>query len=298
MHGFLDEKERYLAAGLMSGTSVDGVDAAIVSIEGGPDNPKTELLGFETVPYPDDVKKEIFELFNPAVSTVDRIGKMNFVLGGIFADAVKKAAEKAGISISNLDFAGSHGQTIFHAPELSSDGGTGYTVQIGEGAVIAHELGIPCVSDFRVADVAAGGQGAPLVPFSEYLIGNQYADKIIAFMKEYSIRKADAVATVTYLTAWSIADAYEKYIKPRCNVSKLIVGGGGSHNAAMMKYIEKEMSRHHVKTLTQDEYGFSSDAKEAVAFALLAYCTLCGKPNNLPSVTGADRRVVMGKISL
>jgi anhydro-N-acetylmuramic acid kinase len=382
--------------GLMSGTSVDGIDAALVEIGRNAGKIDVKLLAFLNIPYPEDVRSKIFELFNPETSTVDKIGSMNFLLGELYAKAALSVIEKAGLSTSDVDLIGSHGQTIYHAPKAEQTNGFGirYTVQIGEGAVIANRTGIPCVSDFRVADMAMGGQGAPLVPYTEYLLyrsldknillqniggignitvipagctasdvaafdtgpgnmvidglvefitndrlhmdiggemaqkgkvndkllelmkndpyfsalppkttgreyfGKDYVKRIYKFMQDENISNEDGIATATYLTAWSIGEAYRRFIANKCKADQLIIGGGGSYNPVLVNFIRTEMKQYGIETLTQEETGNNSDAKEAVAFAVLADCTIMGEANNLPGVTGAKAPVVMGKISL
>lgn len=388
-------KEVRRVVGMMSGTLVDGVDAALVEISGTDSEPKVKLLAFENKPYPPQVREKIFSLFTPANATVDKVGYMNFLLGEIYAKSALSVIEKAGMKPEEIDVIGSHGQTIWHAPIPESPDGipVAYTVQIGEGSVIAERTGILTVSDFRVADMAAGGQGAPLVPFSEYLlyrreketillqniggIGNmtvmpagakprdvfafdtgpgnmiidavisavtggektydtggetavkgkvcnalldilkeepyyrqplpkttgrehfgvQYTEKILSWWKENPIPVEDLLATVTDLTAYSIADAYERYVLPKYQASEIIVGGGGSYNATLLRFMKERFAPHGVAVRTQEDLGLSSDAKEAVAFALMADCCMRGKANTLPSVTGAEHPAVMGKIS-
>lgn len=388
-------KEVRHVVGMMSGTSVDGVDAALVEISGTDSEPKVKLLAFENKPYPPQVREKIFSLFTPANATVDKVGYMNFLLGEIYAKSALSVIEKAGMKPEEIHVIGSHGQTIWHAPIPESPDGipVAYTVQIGEGSVIAERTGILTVSDFRVADMAAGGQGAPLVPFSEYLlyrreketillqniggIGNmtvmpagakprdvfafdtgpgnmiidavisavtggektydaggetaakgrvcnalldilkeepyyrqplpkttgrehfgvQYTEKILSWWKENPIPVEDLLATVTDLTAYSIADAYERYVLPKYRASEIIVGGGGSYNATLLRFMKERFAPHGVAVRTQEDLGLSSDAKEAVAFALMADCCMRGKANTLPSVTGAEHPAVMGKIS-
>ena len=144
--------------GMMSGTSVDGVDAALVEISGTDDKPQVRLLAFENKPYPPQIREKIFALFTPSSATVDRVGYMNFLLGELYARAALSVIEKAGLSPSQVDAIGSHGQTIWHAPEPESPEGipVSYTVQIGEGAVIAERTGNVTVSYFRVADRSRG----------------------------------------------------------------------------------------------------------------------------------------------
>ncbi len=431
-HG--NKKPARLAVGMMSGTSVDGIDAALVEISGSVERPQVRLLAFENKPFPPDVRRQIFELFRPETSTVDRIGYMNFLLGELYADAALSVIRKAGHRPEEIDVIGSHGQTIWHEPIPCTKDGypVSYTVQIGEGAVIAERTGILTVTDFRVTDMAAGGQGAPLVPFSEYLlyrrenetillqniggIGNmtvlpaaagpedvyafdtgpgnmiidaavsaltggvksydaggemaaqgsvnqellallqkdkyytlplpkstgrerfglQYTQKILDWcqgrgrklsfdavaspgtanshpqpdaaehsaagdqphLETTAISPADLLATVTDLTAWSIADAYERYVLPKYHASELIVGGGGSYNRTLLSFLSRRFASYGVAVKTQEDLGESSDAKEAVAFALMADLCVRGHVNSLPGVTGAKKASVMGKISI
>ena len=168
----LAARKTHRVLGMISGTSVDGVDAALVEIDRASGAPRAKLLAFENTPFAQDVRERIFELFRPETATVDKIGYMNFLLGEIYARAAIHVIRKAGLAPADVDLIGSHGQTIWHEPEAQTQDGMPirFTVQIGEGAVIAARTGIPTVSDFRVADMAMGGQGAPLVPFSEYLL--------------------------------------------------------------------------------------------------------------------------------
>lgn len=177
----LQKKAVRRVVGMMSGTSVDGVDAAVVEIGGSAAAPQVKLLAFENRPYPPAVREQIFRLFQPQSATVDRVGYMNFLLGELYASAARSVIEKAGLRPGDIDLIGSHGQTIWHQPEICEKDGypIRYTVQIGEGAVIAGRTGIPTVSDFRVADMAMGGQGAPLVPFSEYLLYRREDETIL-----------------------------------------------------------------------------------------------------------------------
>ena len=392
----LSAKGIHRVVGMMSGTSVDGVDAALIELtrEGGA--PRVKLLAFENIPYPQGVRERVFELFRPETSTVDRIGYMNFLLGELYARAALSVIAKAGLTSADVDLIGSHGQTIWHEPEARETDGMPirYTVQIGEGAVIAARTGIPTVSDFRVADMAVGGQGAPLVPFSEYLLyrredesillqniggignmtvlpagatpeqvfafdtgpgnmiidavaaaisggrlkcdvnggiaargkvdeellarlqkdeyyarrppkttgrerfGTQYAQRILDDRARHPISDEDLLATVTYLTAWSIFDACERFALPVCKPAELIVGGGGSYNKTLLKDLSGLFGTRGIDVRTQEDLGFNSDAKEAVAFALMADCFVRGEANVLPSVTGASAASVMGKLSL
>ena len=155
--------------GIMSGTSLDGIDIALIKIKDSGINTKLDLIGFETIPFEDDLREEIKRSLSIEKSNVELICSLNFKLGYAFSDAVKKACMNFKFDISKIDFIGSHGQTIFHIPkdfnELKKS-----TLQIGEPAVIAYEIGCQVVSNFRSMDMAAHGEGAPLVPFTEYLL--------------------------------------------------------------------------------------------------------------------------------
>ena len=162
----LPQKHKKTVIGLMSGTSADGVDVALVDITGSGLTTEIELIAFETIPYKPEIRARIFDLFNVETARVDEICEMNFVLGRLFAESTLMVLEKSGVSPTQVDLIGSHGQTIHHMPSAS----TPATLQIGEPAVIAHETGIPTIADFRVADIAAGGEGAPLIAYPDYLL--------------------------------------------------------------------------------------------------------------------------------
>ncbi|WP_343009061.1 anhydro-N-acetylmuramic acid kinase AnmK [Clostridium celatum] len=157
------------AVGLMSGTSLDGIDAALVEIDNFGKKTKIKLIEFITTSIPLNVKDEIKRACSEEQSSVDLICSLNFKLGYLFAEATKNVCNKAGITLENLDFIASHGQTIYHLPK-SRDSFIPSTLQIGEPAIIAYETGVKVVSNFRVMDMASGGEGAPLVPYSEYII--------------------------------------------------------------------------------------------------------------------------------
>ncbi len=378
--------EANIYIGIMSGTSADGIDIAAAEIDGGFEHPSCRLIAFENYAYDNTVRERIFNLFDPSQATVTELGEMNFLLGRLYGEAANALMKKHGIDKSRVVAIGSHGQTVYHSPDTEIP----YTVQIGEGSVISRICGVPCVSDFRVADVAAGGNGAPLVPFTEFvlysaadksvilqniggianstvlpaggdagdvfafdngpgnmlidgamrrlygkdmdmggciaasgsvneamlsrlmdepyykksppkttgreLFGDKYIEQILTANKQ--IKSADIVATLTALTARVIADSYRDFILPIYSCDELIIGGGGSYNPTLVSYIEKHMGEYGVSVYTQEQKGGNSDAKEALAFALLAYYTMAGKPNNLMSATGADYPAVMGKISL
>ncbi|MBG9471599.1 anhydro-N-acetylmuramic acid kinase AnmK [Priestia megaterium] len=375
------------AVGLMSGTSLDGIDAALVQIEGSGYESKVKLLHFITMPFSPQLKKEIEQALSFEHSNVQLICSLNFKLGYAFADAVKKVCQEARFSLEQIDVIGSHGQTIYHQPYASGSTAMS-TLQIGEPAVIAYETKTKVVANFRVMDMAAGGQGAPLVPHTERILyshnnytrllqniggignvtlippkhspipvvafdtgpGNMMIDeacqqlfnvsfdengrlaaggKIISelledcmnhdYMKlsppkstgrelfgtQYTKRllekyskhkKEDLLATITMFTASSIVHHYETCIFPAYSIDEVIIGGGGSYNNKLMNMIKAQLGKR-CRVYTQEEIGMSSEAKEAVAFAVLANETLSGYPSNVPSATGALSPVILGNIT-
>lgn len=384
------------AVGLMSGTSVDGIDAAVVELIDEPGRRmRVKLVEFVNKPFPPQLRADIFTLFDVEQATVDRVARMNMRLGEWFAEAALAVIAQAGLSPTDISVIGSHGQTIYHAPDAVHEDGRElrFTVQIGEGAVIAARTGIPTVTDFRVADMVVGGQGAPMVPFVEYLlyreekrtlllqniggIGNMtvlpagctteeviafdtgpgnvlidglvshftsgrqtmdvdgvmaargqvseellgllqqepyyrlpypkstgrelfhsgYIERFIEVQHKHRLSAEDLVATATKLTAWSIGDAYRTLVQNRYEADVMIVGGGGSYNPTLLKMLQEEMGASGVQVMTQEAIGMHSDAKEAIAFAVLADHTIRRVPSSLPSVTGAERPMVLGKVS-
>lgn len=376
--------------GIMSGTSVDGVDVAIVSVKGSGEELSYKQLAFDTVDIPQDLKKKIFKQFSPAESSVDKLCSLNFELGQLFSTSARTVVEKAGFSIEDIDFIGSHGQTIYHIPVDRHDVGlVKSTLQIGEASVLAEMFQCPVVSDFRVRDMAVGGEGAPLVPYVDHLLfrsdaenialqniggignvtylpkggsasdviafdtgpGNMIMDEVMniltqgksrfdkngemagmgtvhheilkelmahpylsipvpkstgreLFGVEYTrnlvdqmlgmgLTSEDILATVTMFTAMTIVDQLNRFLPG--GVDTLVVSGGGAYNATLLHNL-KEKGNFAVKT--QEDLGFSSDSKEAVAFALLANETLFGVPNNVPTATGAAKQVVLGKLTI
>lgn len=377
----------------MSGTSGDGIDAALVEIRGAGRETRCKLIAFEALGFSAGTRERIFRLFSPATSGVEEICKMNALIGELFARAAMRVIEAAGISAEEVDAIGSHGQTIWHQPVAEEIEGISVTstLQIGEPCVIAERIGCAVVADFRPRDMAAGGQGAPLVPYVDYLlfrdaeksravqniggIGNvtylpagKSSEEVIAFdtgpgnmlvdafavmltdgaqtydrdgllagkgrIREellaylmgwdyfqvpppkstgrelFGVQLArklwedrgrfgnpemiDFVATLTAFTAESIADSYRRWVLPKGPVDEIILGGGGGRNPAMRRMIAERLPGVPVKL--HEDYGIDGDAKEAIAFALLANETLCGNPANLPSATGARHAVPLGKI--
>jgi len=348
-------------AGVMSGTSLDGIDVAVIEIGGR----VVKTIGFQTRSYPEATRIALLgEL------SVTQISRLNFRLGEQYAQAVLRAVRAFG----PVDLIGCHGQTVFH------EGGHN-TLQIGEAAVIAARTGVPVVSNFRARDIAAGGEGAPLVPYVDYLLfrrprrarialniggianitiippsaqpqdvvafdtgpGNmvidgltreytkgrenfdrdgaiaakgkidqkllaellrdpyyrrrapksagreQYGDAFIARLKKSQLPLPDLIATATALTAATIARAVGEL------GVDLIISGGGVHNRQLMGQIAAMLP--HSRIFTSADFGIDPDAKEAIAFAVLAYQTWRRKPGNLPSATGAERPVILGSIT-
>ncbi|MBQ8953310.1 MAG: anhydro-N-acetylmuramic acid kinase [Clostridia bacterium] len=385
------QKETLRVIGLMSGTSADGMDAALVEITGFGLNTRVKLLNFVSIPYGEEVRGEILRLASGGAGGSRDMCLFSFLLGQLSLEACLAACERAGLPASAVDLVGSHGQTLYHAPAAEPYGGRMVrgTLQLGEASVICEGLHCPVVSDFRVRDMAAGGQGAPLVPYVEYLLyrredmtvglqniggignltvlpkggapgdtlafdtgpGNMVMDQIVAritdgrlrydengalaaqgacdeallaFMlrdpylrqkppkttgrEQYGTAYVDALmergrasglsgldilATATRFTAACVRSAIDDFcpVRPEC----LVVGGGGSQNPTLMREIRALLD---VPVLVNEDLGFSSEAKEAVAFAVLANECVHGQCNSMPSVTGAAHPVVMGKISL
>jgi len=387
----LTAKRKRLAIGLMSGTSLDGMDAALVEIEGAALSIRVKFLDFLTLPYNDELRSILMKAVMGEEGGSRLFCCLDFLLGEISAEACLELCRKAGIKPEMVDFVGSHGQTVFHQNEPVSFAGRPIrgTLQIGEASVIAEKIGCPVVSDFRVRDMAAGGQGAPLVPYTEYLlyrkknktlalqniggIGNitllpaggdtagivafdtgpgimvidaiarnllgtpwddegrnaangnvngglleyllaydkdylekrppkstgreRYNDGFVRMLlnraKEASLAANDILATVTRYTAETISRGINKFCSPL--PEELYVSGGGLHNKTLMSAIRELLPCCEVRS--GDELGIPADAKEAVAFAILANETIFGLCNNAPAATGACHPVVMGKIS-
>jgi anhydro-N-acetylmuramic acid kinase len=190
-------KGKMRVVGLMSGTSADGVDAAVVEI----DREKVRLLAFDTFAYPAALRRQILGLCRPESARLDDICHYNFVLGEVFADAVIKLCSKSDISLGSIDLIGSHGQTIYHQPSGRCYGGRTIrsTLQVGEPSVIAQRTGITTVADFRPRDMAAGGEGAPLVPYADYIL---FKHKRLT----RAVQNIGGIANVTFLTAGCTQD--------------------------------------------------------------------------------------------
>ncbi len=440
-----------IVAGVMSGTSADGINVAFVRIsERGPStggrfgvggrgphstSPSTslrasanrsgpthiaqphtslKLLGHAEFPYPANVRRLILASMNSQHATVADLARLNFLLGELYAQAVLSAQKKLQLK---AELVACHGQTLYHqgTPALFLGKQLAVTWQTGEASLIAARVGVPVVSDFRPSDMAAGGKGAPLVPYLDYLLyrdpsvgrialniggianltalpakasldqviafdtgpGNMIIDALVEqlfdqacdrdgkiaasgrvlehvlvrfarqsffrqkppktagreeFGREFAgefmhacrvapdapvqggrtrtsapirplsrsgaakVDKRDVIATATAFTARSIRDALHKFVLPKAGFSEVIVSGGGTRNLTLMAGLANELRDLELHLRSSDEFGIPSEAKEAVAFAVLAFETLNRRPSNAPSATGAKRPAVLGKI--
>jgi anhydro-N-acetylmuramic acid kinase len=369
-----------IVAGVMSGTSLDGIDVAVVDIRRMQNRLRLKPLAFRSVPYPKPVREALLSVSNAMTHTAT-ISRLHFLLGDLYANAILEATKKHKAKLIGL-----HGQTIVHEGLAVEYLGhrVASTYQIGEAAVVAERTGIPTISNFRERDIAAGGQGAPLVPCVDYLLfrdrrinrvviniggianitviprgaratdvvafdtgpGNMVIDALVRHFTEGkqhydrngSIAKRGEVhdrllesmlsdpyftvkppkttgrerfgqefvsgllatgipiehliATATEFTAQSIALGVRQAVG---DVDEAIISGGGVHNRQIMRSLAKLLPKTRV--VTTAEFGIDPDAKEAIAFAVLAYESLAGRPGNLPSATGARKPVVLGKLS-
>ncbi len=380
-----------IVAGVMSGTSADGVDVAMVRLSGRRLRTRFELLAHGAFPYPAKVRKAVLQAMNAESIAVSTLARLNFLLAEIYADCVQRLQKRSGL---NCELVGCHGQTLYHQGEAAPFLGRkiACTWQTGDGSVLAARLGVPVVSDFRPADMAAGGLGAPLVPFLDMLVfrhakrgrivlnlggignltaipaaaeasqvrafdtgpGNMVIDALseklfgLPFDKagrlaargsvlkavldeamnapffRGSLRKPgprtagreqfgreyvgrflqrcgdadghDVLATATALTARSIGGAIRGLAK-KDKYYDLFVSGGGTRNRTLMAMLRSEVEGIGIEVATTDAAGVPSQAKEAIAFALLAYQSWQGEPSNIPGATGAGREVILGKLS-
>jgi anhydro-N-acetylmuramic acid kinase len=381
-----------LVLGMMSGTSADGIDVALARISGAPPAISAKFEGHHHVRFPAVVRDAILRLANGAPTTTAEISQLNSLVGEEFARAAIAACNRWRVPLRQISVIGSHGQTIFHqgVPAGFLGRRVASTLQIGEPSVIAERTGVTTIGDFRPADMAAGGQGAPLVPFVDYLLyrdarigrvalniggianlavipagarpgrilafdtgpgnmvidaiaeiatrgrshydrdarlairgklipallsimlrepylrkrppktagreqfGRAYAEKILAWGKRHRASTEDLVRTATVFTSLSIADALRRFVLPRARVDELIVAGGGARNPLLMAQLAASLPE--VEIVPASEFGIPAEAKEAFAFAVLAYEAYDGRANNLPSATGARHPAVMGKL--
>ncbi|HEX9199326.1 MAG TPA: anhydro-N-acetylmuramic acid kinase [Acidobacteriaceae bacterium] len=388
-----------IVAGVMSGTSADGVDVAVCRIGPGlraGDSLRVKLIGQWGTSYPKAVRAAVLRVMEGEALTSAEMSRLNWRLGEIYADCVEKAAAKFGVKVGLV---GCHGQTVHHESTAVRYLGSPVrsTWQIGEAAVIAERMRCPVVSDFRPADLAAGGQGAPLVPMLDWSLfrsakvsrvlqnlggignltaipagcgadhvmafdtgpGNMVIDgcmaalygkkfdrngvvaargrvlpdvvarvmqeryfsalppkscgreefgatfvaRLIGMCRNASGVDADCVATATALTAASVLSAYRDFVAahlrtvaPLAKV-EFCVAGGGAKNRTLMAMLREGFAELGVRVRLMEELGVPAQAKEGVAFALLAWLTWNGLAGNVPAATGAARAVVIGKVS-
>ena len=381
-----------IVAGVMSGTSADGINVALVRVNSSPNRagtPSFHYLAHAEYPYPKQVRRAVLAAMNSTKASVADLARLNFLLAELYADAVLATQQRFRLK---AQLVGCHGQTLYHQGEAAAFLGRELAVtwQTGEGAILSARVGVPVVSDFRPADMAAGGKGAPLVPFLDFLLyrdsrvgrvvqniggianftaipagasadrvmafdtgpGNMVIDAVMQrlfgkpydrdgriagsgnvldgvmndilrapffrrkppktagreefgreFTREFIRRcgrvdKRDIVATATGLTARSIADALRRFVPRRTGAYRdFVVSGGGARNPILMAMLASELRPLGLQIRSSDEFGLPSEAKEAAAFALLAFQTWNRKPSNLPSATGAKRPAILGKIS-
>lgn len=395
-----------IVAGIMSGTSADGIEVALVRISGasggsgrkrrqspgqslGRAGTRLHLLAHASYPYPKAVRRAVLSSMNASKTSVADLARLNFLLGELYADAVLATQRKFRL---RAELVGCHGQTLFHQgdPQPYLGRRVAVTWQTGEGAILAARVGVPVISDFRPADMAAGGKGAPLVPFLDYLLyrdarigrivqniggianlsaipagaaaqrviafdtgpGNMVIDAVTerlfhmpfdqdgriaasgrahdnviarilrqaffrkappktagreefgrAFVQDFfrlcgRIAKQDVVATATALTARSIRAAVEDFVLRKDKTyGEIVVSGGGAKNSTLLAMLANELKPLDLSLRLSDEFGLPAAAKEAAAFALLAYETWNRRPSNVPSATGAKHPAILGKIS-
>src|SRR5580704_8561803 len=399
-----------LVLGLMSGTSADAIDVALAKISGAPPHLSAQLLNHASINLPQAIRKEILRVAEQQPISAGNLSQLNFRLGEVFAEAVLTACKRFRVATKKIVLIGSHGQTIFHQgkplPYLGR--ATASTLQIGEASVIAARTGITTVADFRPADIALGGQGAPLVPYADYLLyrhqklgrvslnlggianitvipasarpadvmafdtgpanmlidalvshftrgrqrfdkdahlaqagraipalldelmrdpylklappkstgreyyGHSFLTKVLALGKNHHAKPADLIRAATMFTALSVVDALNRFVLPKTKIHQLIVSGGGAHNPLLVAQLSaavgaggqyvaphrgKTAASSKIEVLPSSRLGIPEDAKEAFAFALLAYETWHRRPSNLPSATGARAPAILGKIS-
>lgn len=391
-----------LCIGLISGTSVDGIDVAVVRIDRPGKGARPDLVAFETAPYPDAVRAELLGLYDDPADAVQRLCSLNVVVGECFAEAAIAVCAGAGIDLADVAVIGSHGQTVWHqpAPDPGLPLSTPSTLQIGEQAVIAARTGVPVIADFRVADMAVGGQGAPLAPYFDWAVlgaddrsrcvqniggignvtwlpagagvddliafdtgpGNILIDGLVTLLtggketfdrdgalaaqgsvdegwlsallddpylalpppkttgrEAYGLprcrellrqadlpegaqaafdpalrqRACDLVATATAFTARTIADACRRWLPAMPD--EMLVNGGGARNPVLMRRLGDVLAP--VPVMPTDALGYDGDAKEAMAFALMAHDAMAGLPTNIPGATGASRAVRLGALT-
>ncbi|MBI1802968.1 MAG: anhydro-N-acetylmuramic acid kinase [Ignavibacteriae bacterium] len=386
----LFRKKRKQVIGLMSGTSVDGIDAVLVAITGSGTRSNIRQRAFQTYPYPRGFKQFLLKNSDADTARLDEVTRLDMLVATFFADAAKRIARTAGLRMDDVDLIGSHGQTIHHLPQRQRLFGKSIrsTLQIGNPSALAKFTGVVTVGDFRVGDIAVGGSGAPLVPLFDYLMlrsrtmnravlniggianitvlprncsigdvvafdtgpGNMIIDAlthrfinkpfdnggmiasrghIIPELLQWMIKHpylrlkppkstgreafgqvfvdevlkrgrgmepADLVATSAEFMALSIFQSYLRFIRRKTPLAELFVSGGGVHNAYVMEALRRYFTGISIRTT--DELGISSDAKEALCFALFANEAVAGHAGNVPGATGARMQTILGVIAL
>jgi anhydro-N-acetylmuramic acid kinase len=380
-------------AGIMSGTSADGIDVAIVRIAPGKLKPKLTLLAHEGFAFPAPLRRAVLGAMNASSTSTAELARLHWRLGIAYAEAVAATLQRHPLQ---LDLIGSHGQTLYHQPVAAAYAGRRFscTWQAGEAAVLAATLGIPVVSNFRPADMLAGGQGAPLVPLLDYALfahprrgrvlqniggianltaipassaadaaiafdngpgnmvidalaqqlfnkpfdrngafaaqgtvlasvlaqalknsyfhlkpprtagreqfGREYAAKFLAACQHKSKKPEDALATATALTAESIAQSYKQFVRKKMKAKTpvdYIVSGGGARNRTLMAMLAQRLEPMGCELAASDDFGLPVEAKEAAAFALLAWQTWHHRPGNVPAATGATKPAILGQVT-
>jgi anhydro-N-acetylmuramic acid kinase len=384
-------------AGIMSGTSADGIDVAVVEIAPGKQRsgvarPSLKLVAHEGFAFPVALRRAVLAAMNAKATSTAELARLNWRLGLAYAEAVKATLARHDVK---LDLIGCHGQTLYHQPRAESYAGRrfGCTWQLGEAAVIAAETGVAVVSNFRPADMLAGGQGAPLVPLLDYVLfadakrgrvlqniggignltaipagagadkvvafdtgpgnmiidalaqelfskrfdrngdfaaqgtvltkvlaselrnayyrippprtagreqfGREYAAMFLAVCKRLSARPEDALATATALTAETIVQSYKAFVRRGMKGAAVdyIVSGGGARNATLMAMLAERLGPLGCELATSEQFGLPAEAKEAAAFALLAWQSWHHLPANVLKATGASRPAILGQIA-
>jgi anhydro-N-acetylmuramic acid kinase len=382
-------------AGIMSGTSADGIDVALVRIAAGKRRPIVTLRAHEGFRFPVALRRAVLAAMNAASTSTAELARLNWRLGLAYAEAVKATLKRHNGELDKLDLIGCHGQTLYHQARPAMYAGRRFacTWQAGEAAVIAGALGVPVVSNFRPADMAAGGQGAPLVPLLDFVLfadekrgrvlqniggianltaipaaataesmiafdtgpgnmvidalahelfgrpfdrngaiaargnvieavlraelrnsyfrikpprtagreqfGSEYAAEFLVECRRHSKKPEDALATATALTAETIAGSYERFVQPQMKgrAVDFIVSGGGARNATLMAMLAQRLEPLGCELAASEAFGLPAEAKEAAAFALLAWQTWHHRAGNVPAATGAKRPVVLGQVT-
>ncbi|MGC8668412.1 MAG: anhydro-N-acetylmuramic acid kinase [Chthonomonadales bacterium] len=394
-----------LLIGLMSGTSADGICAALVDVFGTGRRTRCRLVAWDIFPYTGATRAAILNLCRPGHGTTADVCALHATLGELFSQAAQAVANQAAVPIQRVEAICCHGQTVWHQPAsrpvarrrnvkgTPQEGSEARcTLQIGDAAIIAYRTGRPVLSNFRAADMAAGGQGAPLVPFVDWALhtsrkearallnlggianvthlprdarldqvtafdtgpgnmvldeavrllsggamefdaggawavqgsvhgawlhrllahpyfrkpppkstgreefGAQYAHRVVSWARKQAIPHADILATLTALTAQSVAIAFERWLAPMGGVERVWVSGGGVRNATLMRMLERCLAPARVQDYSAT--GTPAEAKEAVAFAVLGAHTLRGLPANVPAATGAREAVILGSVTI